>query len=140
MRTLGHMSVAATTRVRAVMAFAFLLMTVVQPGLLTQANAALPSEVQLSSGVENPVHGDSLHSHGRADEASADRDHKKADHNHSEEASDEDCEVHCAPIHAVPVACPALSSAATRCFAPHAATVLPLSEYAELIRPPRTLN
>ena len=140
MRTLGRISTAGATRFRAVMAFVFLLMTVVQPGLLAQANAGFLTEAQLSLGAENPMHSDSLHDHGQADEASGDHDHKKAAQDGSEDASDEDCEVHCAPIHAVPVECPAISSAATRCFAPLAATILPLGEYAELIRPPRTLS
>lgn len=139
MRTLGRISTAGATRFRAVMAFVFLLMTVVQPGLLTKANAAVLTDAQLSLGAETPMHGDSLHDHGQADEASGGHDHKKAGHNSSEDASDDDCEVHCAPIHAVPVECPAINRAATRCFAPLVATVLPLGDYAELIRPPRTL-
>jgi hypothetical protein len=123
------------------LAVVFLVMSALQPGLFANANAAgLHGGAGLSLGIENPVHDASDHRHGHVHEAAVDDEGQKGSHHGSKTSTDKGCEVHCAPAQAVPVACPEIAPVVSRCFAPAVATILPLGEYAALIRPPRHLN
>jgi hypothetical protein len=126
---------------RAMLAVVFLVMSALQPGLFANANAVgLHSGAGLSFGIENPVHDAGDHRHGHVHGASVDDQGKKGSHHGSKTSADKGCEVHCAPAHAVPVECPEIAPVVSRCFPPAVATILPLGEYAALIRPPRHLS
>jgi hypothetical protein len=141
MRYLGRISILGNMPLRAVLAVVFLVMSALQPGLFANANAAaLHGGAGLSLAIENPVHDASDHQHRHAHKASVDDEGQKGSHHGSKTAADKGCEVHCAPAHAVPVECPDIAPVISRCFPPAVATILPLGEYAALVRPPRHPN
>jgi hypothetical protein len=141
MRYLGRISIVENMRLRAMLAVVFLVMSALQPGLFAGANAAaLHGDAGLSLGIEDTVQDASDHPHGHVHEASVDDEGQKGSHHGSKSSADKGCEVHCAPAHAVPVECPDIAPVVSRCFAPAVATILPLGEYAALIRPPKHPN
>jgi hypothetical protein len=141
MRYLGRISIVGNMPLRAMLAVVFLVMSALQPGLFANANAVgLHGGAGLSLAIENPVHDASDHHHGHAHKASVDDEGQKGSHHGSKTAADKGCEVHCAPAHAVPVECPDIAPVISRCFPPAVATILPLGEYAALVRPPRHPN
>jgi hypothetical protein len=123
---------------RAAFAFVFLIFALAQPAL------------SAASGVQGVVHGGATHQTMTAS-ASDVGGHQHAGrhvHSHQDAASTapghdgsagKSCEVHCAPAHAMPVACPEIAAAVSRCFVAPTAEALPRGEYAVHIRPPRHL-
>lgn len=141
MKNLGRISILESIPLRALLAVIFLVMSAAQPGLFASANAVgLHGGAGLSLGIQNPVHDASDHGHGHFHDASLDEEGQKGGHHGSEKSADKSCEVHCAPGHAVPVTCPEIAPVVSRCFPPAVATILPLGEYAALIRPPQNLK
>lgn len=121
------------------LAVVFLVMSALQPGLFATANATgFHAGADLQAGVDiqagAPAH--DMGDHG----ATADDTDRSEHHHGAKQSADKSCEVHCAPANAVPVDCPDLELVVSRCFAPVVAVILPLGEYAALIRPPRHLN
>lgn len=137
----GKISIAGGPSLRAVLAIVFLLMSALQPGLFTNASAAgFHGNAGMSIDIETAGDDARGHDHGHVDETSVDGEGQRGSHHGSKTSADKGCEVHCAPAHAVPVACPDIEPLVARCFPPIVATILPLGEYAALIRPPRHLN
>ena len=137
MKNLGQITIAGIARLRAVLAVMFLVMSSLQPGLFASANATgFHGDSAATLQVEKSHHDSGGHVGHHNIAAEQDVDEKYPDGEKSA-ADDGDCEVHCAPAHAVPVDCPAIGRAASRCFAVSVATVLPLGSYSTLIRPPK---
>jgi hypothetical protein len=139
MRTLGRIAILGNTRLRAMLAVVFLVMSALQPGLFATANATgfhagADFQAGVDSQAETPAH--DMGDHG----AMADDTDRSEHHHGAKQSADKSCEVHCAPANAVPVDCPDLELVVSRCFAPVVAVTLPLGEYAALIRPPRHLT
>jgi hypothetical protein len=129
MRNLGRISIFGNIPLRAVLAVVFLVMSALQPGLFATANATgFHSDAGMNLPAEHHSHETGGHDHGAA---VGDTDMSEHDHG-SKDSSEKSCEVHCAPAYAVPVDCPDLERVVSRCFAPVAATALPLGEYAAL--------
>lgn len=126
---------------KAVLAIVFLLMSAFQPGLFATANATgFHGDTGMTLSIDEPAQDASGHVHGRHDKADASQSSSKPHHDGGKNSGDKSCEVHCAPAQAVPVDCPVFGHARASCFEVLSAAVLPLGEYAELIRPPRHLN
>ncbi|EHK55629.1 hypothetical protein [Allomesorhizobium alhagi] len=119
------------------LAVVFLAMSALQPGLFATANATgFHGDAGVNVGAEQPTHDMGDHDHG----AMADDTDTPNHHHGNKKSAEKSCEVHCAPAHAVPVECPEIEHAVSRCFASAVSLALPLGEYAELIRPPRHLH
>lgn len=120
---------------RAVLAFAFLFMSCLQPGMFAGANAT-GFHGEASAASDDPESIQETNGH-EAHHAASSEDGKQ--HPHGSDGFDKSCEVHCAPCQAVPVGCPDIERVVARCFAPVEAAVFPYGEYATLIRPPEHL-
>ncbi|WP_256754024.1 hypothetical protein [Mesorhizobium sp. Mes31] len=140
MKCLGRISIARIASLRAMLAVVFLVMSSLQPGLFANANATgFHSDSGVTLQVEKSPHdtGGHVGHHDAAATAETDVDEKRPG---GEKSSDESCEVHCAPLNAVPVDCPDLDRAVSRCFAAVVAEASAGGEYTAHIRPPRHLN
>lgn len=141
MRNLGRISIAGIAPLRAVLAVVFLVMSSLQPGLFATANATgFHSDSGVILQVEESAHDTGGHVGDHEDAAAAAETDVDEKHSGGEKSADESCEVHCAPAHAVPVDCPDLDRAVSRCFAPVVAEASAGGEYTAHIRPPRHLN
>ncbi|WP_133116205.1 hypothetical protein [Mesorhizobium wenxiniae] len=131
MTNVGRISILGNIPVRAMLAVVFLVMSALQPGLFTTANATgFDAVVRVQAETHDMGH------HG----ATADEADTSEHHHGDKQSSDKSCEVHCAPTNAVPVDCPDLEHVVSRCFAPVVDVTLPLGEYTALIRPPKHLS
>lgn len=121
---------------RALLAFALLVFSSLQPGMFAGADeTGFHAEAAVVLNDLEPIQKSKSHDH-RHVATSQDSHGGNPDHR---DGSGKNCEVHCAPCQAVPVDCPDIERVVARCFAPIVATALPLGEYAALIRPPRRL-
>jgi hypothetical protein len=136
MRNLGRISILGNVRLRAMIAVVFLLMSALQPGLFATANATgFHSDAGINLAAEEHSHEIS----GPKSAAADDMDMSGHDHG-TKNSSEKSCDVHCAPAHAVPVDCPDLERAVSRCFATVATEASAGGDYTAHIRPPRHLN
>lgn len=138
----GHaITVMYAAPLRLALAFLFLLLTSVQPGLFSMASAknltsAKPAEVtQAHTSHEAADHGHRHH-------AGADGGHaqSKVQHHKGGKFSDSGCEVHCAPVTALPVDCPFLRQPASGGHGVTRIVALVDGETSVLAKPPRHLN
>ncbi|RWA75381.1 MAG: hypothetical protein EOQ28_09805 [Mesorhizobium sp.] len=135
MKSLGQITIAGIAQLRVMLAVVFLVLSCLQPGLFASANASgFHGDYEATLLVEKSHHDSAGHVGDHSSTAESDADEKRPD---GEKSAGDDCEVHCAPAHAVPVECPQIVGAASRCFAVSVATVLPLGAYSTLIRPPK---
>ena len=141
MKCLGRISIAGIAPLRAVLAVVFLVMSSLQPGLFATANATgFHSDSGVTLQVEKSPHDTGGHVGHHEDAAGAAETDADDKHPGGEKSADDSCEVHCAPAHAVPVDCPDLDRAVSRCFVADVTEALAGGEYTALIRPPRHLN
>jgi hypothetical protein len=145
MTNFGKFSIAGTAPLRAVLAVVFLLMSTLQPGLFATASAKGVHGDKATAILFHEEAASNGHGHDHGHEAAispalSDQPDKKTNHHGGNNTADKSCEVHCAPSHAVPVYYPNIECQVARCFATVTASILPLGEYAELRRPPRSLN
>jgi hypothetical protein len=136
MRNLGRISILGNMPLRAVLAVVFLVMSTLQPGLFAAANATgFHSDAGMNLAAEDHSHEMGGHQSAAADDVDM------PEHNHdTTNSSEKSCDVHCAPAHAVPVDCPDLERAVSRCFAAVLAEASAGGDYTAHIRPPRHLN
>lgn len=133
MRRTGWIAVLLKVPLCAALAFAFLAMTLAQPGVHAMAKAAA------IAGASETVH--ATHSASQADDARHGGDQQHADNGSANggDSSDPLCDIQCAPVSVMPVDGLGLCGAIARCYA-----ALPFPKLADrepigLIRPPRTL-
>jgi hypothetical protein len=136
MRNLGRISILGNVPLRAMIAVVFLLMSALQPGLFATANATgFHSDARMNLAAEEHSHEMGGHQSAAADGVDM------SEHNHgTRNSSEKSCDVHCAPAHAVPVDCPDLERAVSRCFAAVVTEASAGGDYTAHIRPPRHLN
>ncbi|MEC9244759.1 MAG: hypothetical protein VYB05_08315 [Pseudomonadota bacterium] len=137
MKKRSQIIVEGSAILRAILALAFVVFTMLQPAMFAVVNAQSPhpgiSFVVDSSAVDHSKH---VQRHQSAAEEPGTRD-MSPDHQ-DKPFADKGCEVHCAPVTAVPVVYQALQRPVDRSFELVLASVLTDGEYAELVRPPRT--
>lgn len=138
MKNLGRISIAGIAPLRAMLAFAFLVMYSLQPGFFATANATgfHSGSVVMSLDDKSP-HDTGGHVGDHKDAAAAGDQNVNGQDPGDKESADKNCEVHCVPFNAVPVGYQGIDRGVNRCFASVIAVVLPLKAYATLIRPPQ---
>jgi hypothetical protein len=129
---------------RAAFALVFLIFSSAQPSLFATSGVqgighGLTAEATMFQPASMHEHGvtSGSHDHG-GKRMHADADDGSAT-GHDSASAGKSCEVHCAPAHAMPVACPEVARAVSRCFVALAVETLPRGEYTVHIRPPRHL-
>lgn len=142
---LGRITIDRSGSLRAALAFVFLLMSALQPGLFASASASgFHSDSGMTLKVTEPATQVEAHPHAYDDASAADvakTDAEATMHHHDGKTlSDQSCEVHCAPANAIPVSCPELERTVARVLLPEIGdAAIPMGEYNTPVRPPRTL-
>ncbi|MVA97991.1 hypothetical protein GN330_12125 [Nitratireductor sp. CAU 1489] len=128
---------------RLALAFLFLLLTSVQPGLFSMASAkgltaTMPAEVT----QVHTSHAVADHAHEGGHHAGVDSGHaqSKVQHHKGGKFAGGGCEVHCAPVTAVPVDCPFPQWPASSGHGAICIVALVDGETSVLAKPPRYLN
>lgn len=127
---------------RVALSVLFLVLTSLQPGLASTVGAnGVRSGTEFGSepvGVEAEVQ--RAHAHLHHSDLEDDAEKQPLPHQHGKSRADKPCKVDCAAVMDVPVKCRELQRLDTRCFEPRLGPALVDGEYAELIRPPNSLN